>query len=163
MLRSFLAMARIRVLTTLVLSLCCLPIDADDWFTQWLARSDDARAAQPHWMTPLVTVTPRLEQEFRQDFVIQQPMAASQVMVLGNGKGPANQEESFKGGEIRQSTKTGYASKKRAWHGMAKPWCGNCVIAVGYCTAALLRRRSPRHRAASDISGKERSAVQSVP
>lgn len=34
---------------------------------EWLARSDQAKAGQPHWITPLVTVTPRLEQELRLD------------------------------------------------------------------------------------------------
>jgi len=33
----------------------------------WLATSDAAKEAQPQWMTPLVTVTPRLEQEIRYD------------------------------------------------------------------------------------------------
>ncbi len=33
----------------------------------WLATSDAAKESQPHWMTPVVTVTPRLEQEFRYD------------------------------------------------------------------------------------------------
>jgi len=36
---------------------------ADDWF----ATSDAAKESQPHWITPVVTVTPRLEQEFRYD------------------------------------------------------------------------------------------------
>jgi hypothetical protein len=29
----------------------------------WFATSDAAKEEQPHWMTPVVTVTPRLEQE----------------------------------------------------------------------------------------------------
>ena len=40
------------------------------------------QAAQPKWMTPLVTVTPRLEQEFRFDFYDQQNGTGSQ----GNGQ-----------------------------------------------------------------------------
>ncbi len=40
------------------------------------------QAAQPSWMTPLVTVTPRLEQEFRFDFYDQQNGTGSQ----GNGQ-----------------------------------------------------------------------------
>src|SRR5579859_249829 len=35
------------------------------YFDNWFVRSDAAKASQPHWMTPLVTVTPRLEQEVR--------------------------------------------------------------------------------------------------
>lgn len=33
----------------------------------WLQTSDAAKESQPHWMTPVVTVTPRLEQEYRYD------------------------------------------------------------------------------------------------
>ena len=40
------------------------------------------QAAQPNWMTPLVTVTPRLEQEFRFDFYDQQNGTGTQ----GNGQ-----------------------------------------------------------------------------
>ena len=40
------------------------------------------QAAQPHWMTPLVLVTPRLEQELRFDFYDQQNGTGSQ----GNGQ-----------------------------------------------------------------------------
>jgi hypothetical protein len=36
-----------------------------------VATASATQAAQPHWMTPLVTVTPRLEQEFRADFFSQ--------------------------------------------------------------------------------------------
>ena len=35
------------------------------WLDNWFATSDAAKEAQPHWMTPVVTVTPRLEQEIR--------------------------------------------------------------------------------------------------
>jgi len=38
-----------------------------DLLTKWFAISDVAKESQPHWMTPLVTVTPRLEQEYRYD------------------------------------------------------------------------------------------------
>lgn len=33
----------------------------------WLARVSETQAEQPHWITPLATVTPRLEQEIRYD------------------------------------------------------------------------------------------------
>ena len=38
----------------------------------WMNMVSASQAAQPHWMTPLVTVTPRLEQELRWDFYDQQ-------------------------------------------------------------------------------------------
>jgi hypothetical protein len=53
----------------------------------WFDRSDRAKAGQPHWMTPLVTITPRLEQEFRTDFVGEQTSAGSELINFGNSKG----------------------------------------------------------------------------
>ena len=44
----------------------------------WLAMVSATQAAQPTWMTPLVTVTPRLEQEIRWDFYDQQQGTGSQ-------------------------------------------------------------------------------------
>ncbi len=38
-----------------------------DYFAHWFERVDEAKASQPQWMTPIVTVTPRLEEEFRYD------------------------------------------------------------------------------------------------
>lgn len=37
------------------------------FFESWLEMVSRTQAAQPHWITPLATVTPRLEQEFRFD------------------------------------------------------------------------------------------------
>src|ERR1700691_1284370 len=51
-------------------------------FASWLDMVSATQAAQPTWMTPLVTVTPRLEQEFRFDFYDQQKGTGSQ----GNGQ-----------------------------------------------------------------------------
>ena len=48
----------------------------------WLDMVSATQAAQPTWMTPLVTVTPRLEQELRADFYDQQNGTGSQ----GNGQ-----------------------------------------------------------------------------
>ncbi|HXS27675.1 MAG TPA: hypothetical protein VN730_08435 [Steroidobacteraceae bacterium] len=39
---------------------------------RWFATSDGAKESQPHWMTPVITVTPRLEQELRYDQTWQQ-------------------------------------------------------------------------------------------
>jgi len=35
--------------------------------TDWFNMVSETQGAQPHWITPLATVTPRLEQEFRYD------------------------------------------------------------------------------------------------
>jgi hypothetical protein len=51
-------------------------------FASWLDMVSATQAQQPHWMTPLVTVTPRLEQEFRADYYHQQNGTGSQ----GNGQ-----------------------------------------------------------------------------
>jgi hypothetical protein len=52
----------------------------------WLGMVSRTQAEQPHWITPLVTVTPRLEQEFR--FDISRPEKDGQVTSFyGGGKG----------------------------------------------------------------------------
>jgi hypothetical protein len=51
-------------------------------FRSWLDMVSASQAAQPSWMTPLVTVTPRLEQEFRYDQYDQKNGSGSQ----GNGQ-----------------------------------------------------------------------------
>jgi hypothetical protein len=37
------------------------------FFHDWFAMVSETQAEQPHWITPLATTTPRLEQEFRYD------------------------------------------------------------------------------------------------
>jgi hypothetical protein len=54
---------------------------------RYQARVSATQAEQPHWITPLVTVTPRLEQEFRTDFVHQFNPKGFAVWNYGNGKG----------------------------------------------------------------------------
>jgi hypothetical protein len=97
-----------RVLFPLSLSLICLPAfgqsssstqqsapaqqsaaaQAPQSFIQrYQARVTATQNEQPHWITPLVTVTPRLEQEFRTDFVHQYNPKAFAVWNYGNGKG----------------------------------------------------------------------------
>src|SRR5579863_3276283 len=40
---------------------------AGDYFVNWFDRVSAIQAQQPHWVTPLATVTPRLEEELRYD------------------------------------------------------------------------------------------------
>jgi Putative MetA-pathway of phenol degradation len=54
----------------------------------WLAQVARTQATQPHWITPVVTVTPRLEQEFRYDISKQTETNGTAMEVYGNGKGP---------------------------------------------------------------------------
>jgi hypothetical protein len=54
---------------------------------QYQARVTETQNLQPHWVTPLVTVTPRLEQELRTDFVHQYNPKGFAVWNYGNSKG----------------------------------------------------------------------------
>ena len=47
----------------------------------WMNMVSASQATQPHWMTPLVTITPRLEQELRWDFYDQQNGSAPKAIV----------------------------------------------------------------------------------
>ena len=62
------------------------PVGAN-WWSRYLARVTATQSQQPHWVTPLVTVTPRLEQEFRTDFVHQYTTAGKEQWNYGNTKG----------------------------------------------------------------------------
>ncbi|MBI3667404.1 MAG: transporter [Acidobacteria bacterium] len=56
--------------------------------TAWFKLVSRTQAEQPHWITPVVTVTPRLEQEFRYDISRQQrPPGGDTTTIYGGGKG----------------------------------------------------------------------------
>jgi hypothetical protein len=57
------------------------------YFENWFPRVEEAQASQPHWMTPLVTVTPRLEQEYRYDQYWEQRGNGSALDISDAGKG----------------------------------------------------------------------------
>lgn len=80
-------MARRLLLPLLILPFCFALSAKNGFFDHWFERSDRAKAGQPSWMTPLATVTPRLEQEFRSDFFVQQTPAGDEVVNYGGGKG----------------------------------------------------------------------------
>lgn len=76
--------------TGLMLFLSPLALSAqqdDSFIARYQARVTETQNEQPRWVTPLVTVTPRLEQEFRTDFVHQYNNADKPVWNYGNGKG----------------------------------------------------------------------------
>jgi hypothetical protein len=62
-------MRRIGLLTaTVVLGLSStLGLAQDGYFADWFKRVDKTKDEQPHWVTPLATTTPRLEEEYRYD------------------------------------------------------------------------------------------------
>ena len=57
------------------------------YFKEWFERSDRAKESQPHWMTPVLTVTPRLEQEYRYDQLWQGRPNGVNVQNYGLNKG----------------------------------------------------------------------------
>lgn len=65
------------------------PAFAEDasFFANWLANVSSTQEEQPHWMTPLVTVTPRLEQEFRSDISHSDKPKGATLDNYGGGKG----------------------------------------------------------------------------
>ena len=64
---------------------------ADDgisqYFNNWYERVQQAQDSQPHWVTPLVTVTPRLEQEVRTDVLVEKLGTGADIDSYGNGRG----------------------------------------------------------------------------
>lgn len=86
----FLATALLRACGCAVLGVACASAgaqQADSFWAKWQARATATQAAQPHWITPLVLVTPRLEQEFRTDFVHQYNTKGEYQWTYDNGKG----------------------------------------------------------------------------
>lgn len=60
---------------------------SSSFISRWQARVTATQSEQPHWVTPLVLVTPRLEQEFRSDFVHEYNSADKAQWIYDNGKG----------------------------------------------------------------------------
>jgi hypothetical protein len=67
------------------------------YFATWQDRVHAAQEAQPHWMTPVVTVTPLLVQEFRYDQGIEHLGSGADIVSSFGGKGleliPTTQNE----------------------------------------------------------------------
>jgi hypothetical protein len=57
------------------------------FFDDWQKRASDSQAGQPHWVTPVFTVTPRLEQELRYDATFRTAPDGTTTDNIGNGKG----------------------------------------------------------------------------
>ena len=73
-----------------------LPLDSEtssatnpfvDYFQDWFSRVSAIQAAQPHWVTPLVTVTPRLEEELRYDQFWESLTGGHTLINYGGGGG----------------------------------------------------------------------------
>lgn len=66
-----------------ILSACPLENYASDWF----ARVSKIQSEQPHWITPVATVTPRLEEELRYDQAWENLPGGETLTSYGGGKG----------------------------------------------------------------------------
>jgi hypothetical protein len=58
-----------------------------EYFLDWFPRVTRIQSVQPHWVTPLVTVTPRLEEEVRYDQFFQAQQHGRSLDNFGGGKG----------------------------------------------------------------------------
>jgi hypothetical protein len=63
------------------------PGGAVSFWHKWFERVTSTQAAQPHWITPLATTTPRLEEEFRFDMAWQQANNGIYARNYGLSKG----------------------------------------------------------------------------
>jgi hypothetical protein len=57
------------------------------YFASWFTRVHAAQASQPHWITPIATVTPRLEEEFRYDQLWETMGSGGRLDSYDGGKG----------------------------------------------------------------------------
>ncbi len=90
-----------------------------NYFSNWFIRSDAAKESQPHWMTPAITVTPRLEQEYRYDQFIQLRPKGVTSDSYGGGKGieviPTEQTEIILGIPAWQTRTTAKGVQVSGW------------------------------------------------
>lgn len=90
-----LVLARVLILTAVLIvgavgasaQQATMAAEPDTFFGRYQARVTATQNEQPHWATPLVTVTPRLEQEFRTDFLHYYNTSGKVIWNYGNGKG----------------------------------------------------------------------------
>lgn len=76
-----------RNFTLLLFLLFSIASSAQSWIDNWLQGVSATQKEQPHWVTPVATVTPRLEQEIRYDFIHQISADGYSVTNVGGGKG----------------------------------------------------------------------------
>jgi len=75
----------------LLMAMICLgstvAVAQDGYFANWFDRVDKTQSEQPHWVTPLATTTPRLEEEFRYDQLWQENAKGVTTNNYDGGKG----------------------------------------------------------------------------
>ncbi len=77
-------------LLLVIVVLCLLPTSSfaqNGYFDDWFVRVDKTQAEQPHWVTPLATTTPRLEEELRYDQLWQENAKGITTDNYDGGKG----------------------------------------------------------------------------
>lgn len=74
-------------LSIVVLFVSILASAQNGYFADWSTRVDKSQAEQPHWITPVATTTPRLEEEFRYDQLWQVNPAGVTTDNYDGGKG----------------------------------------------------------------------------
>jgi hypothetical protein len=57
------------------------------FIADWMIRATRIQSEQPHWLTPLTTITPRLEQEFRFDQSFETTSSGTRLTSYGYNKG----------------------------------------------------------------------------
>ena len=81
---------RLTAIFSVLLTLAALPLVArgqDSWLSRYQARVVATQANQPHWATPLITSSPRIEQGFRADFTRQATTNGRSVWNYGSTRG----------------------------------------------------------------------------
>ncbi len=73
--------------TIVVLFFSTISFAQDGYFAGWFDRVNKTQAEQPHWITPLATTTPRLEEEFRYDQIWQVNANGVTTDIYDAGKG----------------------------------------------------------------------------
>jgi hypothetical protein len=73
----------------------CLAQNDGGFISTWLEMCNETQTDQPYWVTPLATVTPRLEQEYRFD-----ALRENTAIKPGNGGAPLWNIDNGKGLEI---------------------------------------------------------------
>ncbi len=60
---------------------------AEGYFSEWFARVSRIQSEQPQWITPMTTITPRLEEELRYDQSWESNNKGANITSYGSGKG----------------------------------------------------------------------------
>ena len=89
------------------------------YFAHWFDRVRQAQDSQPHWITPLVTVTPRLEQEVRYDQFWEHLPTGASLHNYDTGKGleliPTTTNEVILGVPPYEERQLGHARAVTGW------------------------------------------------